>query len=67
MSKSEAIELGFTHDAEMYGVPIWYKEENGEVEAKNKILSYWLDFLIFIEQTIGVNEYGFPIKIKSEL
>lgn len=68
MTLQEAKNLGFTHHAEMYGIPIYYKDdESGEVEAKNKMLSYWLDFLIWIECYIGVNEDGFLIKIMDEL
>lgn len=67
MNAQEAKEKGFTHHAEMYGVPIFYNEDTAEVEAKNILLGWWLDFLIWIEVNIGVNEFGFPIKIKDEL
>jgi len=68
MKNQQAKALGFTHHAELYGVAIWYRnDETAEVEAKNWILSYWIDFLIWVECVIGVNDYGFPIKIKEEL
>lgn len=67
MKLSTAIEQGYTHDAEMYGVPIYYREHDAGVHAKNTSMEYWLDFLFWIECNFGINDYGFPIKIKGRL
>lgn len=67
MKLEEAKELGFTHHAKMYGVPIWFKYEGAVIQTKNKFFSLVLEFLIYLELVFEFNEQGFPIEVGEEI
>lgn len=69
MTKSEAVEQGFTHLCKMYGFKCYanFTEDGGaEVEGTNWINSRMIDFFVWVECTFPINS-AFPILILEEL
>lgn len=74
-SKQEAIDMGFTHEGRLYGVPVYLTEptENHFFScAKVEVLIFWIIFCDFLydlaEQIIPEGKYlETPVKFGNKL
>lgn len=74
MNEEKAKEIGYTHNAKLYGVEGFVKIDNDDTfgdgfhwQAKTWFGTIISNFFIWIEVNIGVNELGFPIHLGEKL
>ncbi len=52
----------YTHLAEISGVKCWYNEETGEVKGTNWLRERAIDFFLWLDLSLDIND-GFYIKL----